>query len=97
MRPFNTRPGVPPPPTRHRYGIEGQVRGIKKMIEDDRYGIDILQQMQTIKSALSKVEDAILKDHSHTCVASAIESGDMAEQQQKFNELVDLIARYKRH
>ena len=49
--------------------IEGQVRGIKKMIEEERYCIEVLQQMQAIKAALSKVEDAILKDHSNTCVA----------------------------
>jgi DNA-binding FrmR family transcriptional regulator len=51
--------------------IEGQVRGIRKMIEDDRYCIDILQQMQAIKSALSRVEDAILKSHSQICVADS--------------------------
>jgi DNA-binding FrmR family transcriptional regulator len=76
--------------------IEGQVRGIRKMIEEERYCIDVLQQVQAIKAALSKVEDAILKDHSNTCVASAISSGNEQEQRQKFNELVDLIARYKR-
>ena len=76
--------------------IEGQVRGIRKMIEEERYCIDVLQQVQAIKAALSKVEDAILKDHSNTCVASAISSGNEQEQHQKFNELVDLIARYKR-
>jgi DNA-binding FrmR family transcriptional regulator len=76
--------------------IEGQVRGIKKMVEEERYCIDVLQQVQAIKSALAKVEDAILKDHSNTCVAHAIASGSEQEQQDKFNELVDLIARYKR-
>ena len=76
--------------------IEGQVRGVRKMIEEDRYCIDILQQMQAIKSALSRVEDGILKNHSNTCVAEAIESGDSREQEEKFSELVDLIARYKR-
>ena len=76
--------------------IEGQVRGVKKMIEEDRYCIDILQQMQAVKSALSRVEDAILKNHSNTCVAEAIASGDTQEQREKFNELVDLIARFKR-
>ena len=75
--------------------IEGQVRGIGKMISDDRYCIDILNQIQAIKSALSKVENAILKDHSKTCVASAIASGDEEEQRRKFNELVDLIAKFK--
>ena len=76
--------------------IEGQVRGITKMVEDERYCIDILQQVQAVKSALSKVEDAILKDHSQTCVAHAIASGSTEEQQEKFNELVDLVSRYKR-
>jgi len=76
--------------------IEGQIRGVSKMIDEDRYCIDVLQQMQAIKSALSKVEDAILKSHSATCVASAIKSGSKTEQQEKFAELVDLIGRYKR-
>ncbi|MBT5485039.1 MAG: metal-sensitive transcriptional regulator [Gammaproteobacteria bacterium] len=75
--------------------IEGQVRGIKKMIEEERYCIEVLQQMQAVKAALSKVEDAILKDHSNTCVASAIASGNAKQQQEKFNELIDLIGRYK--
>ena len=77
--------------------IEGQVRGISKMIDEERYCIDVLQQIQAIKAALSKVEDAILKDHSNTCVASAIASGNQEEQQQKFSELVDLVAKFKRY
>ena len=76
--------------------IEGQVRGIARMIEEERYCIDILQQMQAIKSAFGKVEDAILKDHAATCVESAIESGDEYDQRSKFAELVDLFGRVKR-
>ncbi len=76
--------------------IEGQVRGITKMIEEERYCVDILQQMQAIKSALAKVEDAILKDHAANCVESAISSGDEDEQRKKFAELVDLFGRVKR-
>ena len=76
--------------------IEGQVRGIARMIEEERYCIDILQQMQAIKSAFGKVEDAILKDHAATCVESAIESGDEHDQRSKFAELVDLFGRVKR-
>ncbi|MEQ8689578.1 MAG: metal-sensitive transcriptional regulator [Pseudomonadales bacterium] len=75
--------------------IEGQVRGIKRMIEEERYCIEILQQMQAIKSAFAKVEDAILKDHSATCVEAAIASGDAQEQRQKFGELVDLLSKVK--
>lgn len=75
--------------------IEGQVRGIVRMIEDDRYCIDVLQQMQAVKAALAKVEDAILKDHSATCVEKAIASGDESEQRKKFGELVDLLSKVK--
>ena len=76
--------------------IEGQVRGIGRMIADERYCIDILQQMQAIKSALARVEDAILKDHAATCIATAIASGDEMQQRKKFDELVDLFAKMKR-
>jgi DNA-binding FrmR family transcriptional regulator len=76
--------------------IEGQVRGIARMIEEDRYCIDILQQLQAIKSALAKVEDAVLNDHAATCIETAIASGDATEQRQKFSELVDLVSKVKR-
>ena len=76
--------------------IEGQVRGIGRMLEDERYCIDILHQVQAIKSALAKVEDAILKDHAATCVDTAIASGNKVEQRKKFEELVDLMAKVKR-
>ena len=76
--------------------IEGQVRGITRMIEEERYCIDILQQVQAIKAALARVEDAILKDHTATCVESAIQSGDGLEQRKKFEELIDLLAKVKK-
>ncbi len=76
--------------------IEGQVRGIGRMVEEGRYCIDILQQTQAIKSALAKVEDAILKDHAATCIETAIASGEEEEQRKKFGELVDLFAKMKR-
>ncbi len=76
--------------------IEGQVRGVSKMIDEERYCIDVLQQIQAIKSAISKVEDAVLKDHAATCVENAIASGDAADQRKKFSELVDLLAKVKR-
>lgn len=76
--------------------IEGQVRGIAQMIIDDRYCIDILHQLQAVKSALGKAESEILKNHAACCVQEAIASGDAAEQRQKFSELVDLFERTKR-
>ncbi len=76
--------------------IEGQVAGLSRMVEDDRYCIDILTQLQAVKSALSKVEDAILQDHAAHCVAAAIKSGNAEDQRAKFSELVELIGKVKR-
>ncbi len=74
--------------------IEGQVRGVARMIEEDRYCIDVLNQIQAIKAALKKVEEQVLKDHAAHCVAHAIKSGDIKDQTQKFAELVELFSRY---
>lgn len=76
--------------------IEGQVRGIANMVREDRYCIDILHQIQAVRAALAKVENEVLKNHAAHCVAEAIASGDEAEQQVKFAELVDLFAKAKR-
>lgn len=76
--------------------IEGQVRGVTRMLEEDRYCIDVLDQVQAIKAALRKVEDEILKTHSAHCVAHAIDSGDARDARVKFGELVDLFSRYSR-
>ena len=73
--------------------IAGQVRGLAQMIEDDRYCIDILHQMQAVKSALAKVETQVLKDHAACCVAEAIASGDEGGQREKFEELIELFAK----
>lgn len=76
--------------------IEGQVRGVAQMVEDDRYCIDILTQVQAVKAALGRAESEILKRHAACCVSEAIASGDAAEQKVKFDELVDLFERTKR-
>jgi DNA-binding FrmR family transcriptional regulator len=75
--------------------IEGQVRGVITMVEQDRYCIDILTQIQAVKAALRRVEDQILKNHTAHCVKEAIEQGDATEQRKKFSELVDLLGRYR--
>ena len=76
--------------------IEGQVRGLAQMIDDDRYCIDILHQLQAVKSALAKVESQVLKNHAAHCVADAIRSGDAEDQKAKFGELVELFEKVKR-
>lgn len=75
--------------------IEGQVRGIIRMVEEERYCMDILVQLQAIKAALGKVEAEMLKQHAGHCVEDAIRSGDAAEQRRKFTELVDLMGKFR--
>ncbi len=76
--------------------IEGLVRGIARMIEEDRYCIDILHQVQAVKSALSRAESEILKNHANHCVEEAIKTGSAKAQREKFSELVDLFEKTKR-
>lgn len=76
--------------------LEGQVRGVINMIEEDRYCIDVLHQIQAVKSALGRVEREILKEHAATCVESAISSGDETEQREKVSELIDLFEKLRR-
>lgn len=75
--------------------IEGQVRGVSAMVEEGRYCIEILTQVQAIKAALKKVEDELLKNHAAHCVEEAIRDGNAKAQREKFTELVDLMAKYR--
>ncbi|QRI64439.1 metal-sensitive transcriptional regulator [Shinella sp. PSBB067] len=71
--------------------LEGQVRGVIRMVEEDRYCVDILNQTLAIRSALAQVEVLILQDHSDDCVEAAIASSDPEAQRQKFRELVGIF------
>ena len=73
--------------------IEGQVRGVTGMVEENRYCIDILTQIQAVRSALSKVENELLQNHLHHCIEGAIVSGNAAEQRRKAAELVKVLGR----
>jgi DNA-binding FrmR family transcriptional regulator len=73
--------------------IEGQVRGISKMVTEGRYCIDILTQLQAVRAALGKVESAILQDHLGKCIEGAIVSGNADDQRAKANELIHLLER----
>ena len=76
--------------------IEGQVRGIGRMIEEDRYCMDVLTQISAARAALRRVEDEVLRDHVTHCVAHAISSGDATEQRRKVAELMNVFARTER-
>lgn len=71
--------------------IEGQVRGISKMVVNDRYCIDVLTQLRAVRAALGKVETTMLKDHLGHCIEGAITSGDAINQRAKAAELIKLL------
>ena len=76
--------------------IEGQVRGLARMVEDDRYCIDIVTQIAAVRAALRKAEEEILREHVAHCVEHAISSGDKADQRRKVAELMDVMGRVAR-
>ena len=76
--------------------VEGQVRGIARMVADDRYCIDVVTQISAARAALRRVEEEILRDHVAHCVEHAISSGDKADQRRKIAELMDVVSRAER-
>ncbi|MEM1192983.1 MAG: metal-sensitive transcriptional regulator [Pseudomonadota bacterium] len=76
--------------------IEGQVRGVARMIEDDRYCIDVVRQAQAIKAALAGLEGVILDDHLETCVADALTGEDVTARRAKVEELVAVLGGRKK-
>ncbi|MCP5412051.1 MAG: metal-sensitive transcriptional regulator [Alphaproteobacteria bacterium] len=73
--------------------IEGQIRGISKMLEEDRYCIDVVTQITAARAALRRVEEEVLRDHVATCVEHAVASGNKSEQRKKISELMEVLSR----
>ena len=80
--------------TKRLHRIEGQVRGIERMVEDDRYCIDILTQIGAVSTALEGVALAILDDHVQHCVVDALSSGDKRAASEKTEELLAAVRRF---
>ena len=76
--------------------IEGQVRGLSRMVEEDRYCIDIVTQISAVRAALRRAEEEILRDHVSHCVEHAIASGDKKDQRKKIAEIIDVLGRSDR-
>ena len=76
--------------------IEGQVRGLARMVEQDRYCIDVVTQIGAVRAALRKVEEEVLRDHVGHCVEGAIASGNKSQQRRKIAELMDVLGRADR-
>ena len=73
--------------------IEGQVRGLRKMVDEDRYCIDVLTQVSAVQSALQSVALLLLRDHTQHCVAEAIRSGDGSDKVRELSEAVERLVR----
>lgn len=76
--------------------IEGQIRGIQKMIDEKRYCVDIITQIHSIIGALSRVENQIFEKHLDGCVVQALKGKSEAEKQKKINEVMELISRFRK-
>jgi DNA-binding FrmR family transcriptional regulator len=76
--------------------IEGQVRGLARMIEEDRYCIEVATQIAAVRAALRRAEEEILRDHVTHCVENAIVSGDKKDQRKKIAEIMDVLSRADR-
>jgi DNA-binding FrmR family transcriptional regulator len=83
--------------SRKRLGrIAGQVRGLDRMVEEDRYCIDIVTQISAVRAALRRLEEEILRDHVGHCVEHAIAAGNKADQRRKIEELMEVVGRADR-
>ena len=76
--------------------IEGQDRGVARMVDEDRYCIDVVTQISAVRAALRRAEEEILRDHVAHCVEHAIASGDKRDQRQKVAEIMDVLGRAER-
>jgi DNA-binding FrmR family transcriptional regulator len=81
---------------RRLHRIEGQVRGIERMVEEDRYCIEVLTQISAVSTALDSLAVVILDDHVNHCVAGALASGDPAAAEEKSKELLAAVHRFSR-
>ncbi len=74
--------------------IEGQVRGLVRMVDERRYCVEILTQLRAVRAALKRVEDSVLREHVEHCVAQAIRTGSAAGQREKVDELLAVLGRF---
>ena len=77
--------------------IAGQIDGVRKMVDQDRYCVDILNQTAAVTAALRVVEQMIMENHLNTCVAEAMRSNDQDEQREKTEEIMQIIGKYRKH
>jgi DNA-binding FrmR family transcriptional regulator len=74
--------------------IEGQVQGIQRMVEEDKYCMDILLQLTAVQGAVEQVQRLLLGRHIESCVADAVRSGSTRDRQKKMDELLEVFSRF---
>ena len=74
--------------------IEGQVQGIQRMVEEDKYCVDILLQLTAVQGAVEQVQKLLLGQHLESCVIEAVRSGNTRDRQKKMDELLDVLSRF---
>ena len=72
--------------------IEGQIRGVSKMVQDDKYCIDVIKQIEAVQAALRKTQEIMLDTHLHTCVTTAIRGDDAGRREAVIDEILDVFA-----
>ena len=73
---------------------EGQLSGVRRMVEEDDYCVDVLLQLQAVRGALAKIGQVVLRNHVETCVVAAVNGDDAEAREAKLDELMDVFARY---
>ncbi|MCH1493295.1 MAG: metal-sensitive transcriptional regulator [Luminiphilus sp.] len=76
--------------------IEGQVRAVRRLVDENRYCVDVVRQVQAARSALASLETLIIEDHVDTCVEQALTKGSVGDRREKVNELVDILTGKKK-
>lgn len=76
--------------------VEGHIRGIHRMIEDETYCIDVIQQIQAVQAALNKISSNILEEHLNSCLITAVRGSDAAERERVLREIVDVFETAKK-
>jgi DNA-binding FrmR family transcriptional regulator len=76
--------------------IEGQVRGVQKMVQQGRYCIDILTQTRAVVAGIRRVEDLIMYQHLHSCVAESMKSSNTEDKNEKINEVMDIFSKFRK-
>ena len=78
------------------HAIEGQIRGLNKMIDDDRPCLDVLMQLSAVQEALSQVGKLVTRNYLENCITEALQSGNAEEQAKAYDDLMDVIYKYRR-